>query len=77
MTISTAAAAKRSLDEVERMAAQMTRFPGREIVWAVERIRITAGADYLDDAEARRQIRNVLAGLDLAEQRRRAETRTP
>jgi hypothetical protein len=73
MTISTAAAAQRSLAEVERMAALMARFPGRETVWAVERIRVIAGADYPDDAEARRQIRNVLAGLDLAEQRRRAD----
>jgi hypothetical protein len=73
MTVSTAAAAKRSLDEVERMAAQMTRFPGREIVWAVERIRITAEAEYTDDALARQRIRNVLAALDLAEQRRRAD----
>ena len=62
--------AQRSLDAVERMAAQMARFPGDERIWAIERMRIIADDGYLDDAEARRQIRNVLAGLDLAEQRR-------
>ena len=66
-------AAYRSLKEVERMAAEMARFPGNEHVWAIERIRIIAETDYYDDAEVRRQIRNVLAGLDLAEQRRRAQ----
>jgi hypothetical protein len=73
MTISTAAAAQRSRDEVERMAAQMARFPGDEMVWAIEHIRIITEAEYTDDALARQRIRNVLAGLDLAEQRRRAD----
>jgi hypothetical protein len=72
-TISTAAAAQRSLDEVERMAAQMARFPGRETDWAIEHIRIITEAEYTDDALARQRIRNVLAALDLAEQRRRAD----
>jgi hypothetical protein len=74
MTVSTAAAAKRSLKEVELIAAHiMIRPADRKRSWAVERIRIVADDGYLDDAEARRQIRNVLAGLDLAEQRRRAD----
>jgi hypothetical protein len=72
MTVSTAAAAQRSLDEVERMAAQMARYPGRETVWAIERIRVIADADWCHNAAAWREIRNVLAALDLAEQRRRA-----
>jgi hypothetical protein len=72
MTVSTAAAALRSLREVEQFAAQMVR-DARTRTWATERIRIIVEADYYDDAEARRQIRNVLAGLDLAEQRRRAD----
>jgi hypothetical protein len=72
MTVTGVAAAKRSLGEVEQLAAQMARHPGKETSWAVELIRIIVEAGYLDDAEARRQIRNVLAGLDLAEQRRRA-----
>jgi hypothetical protein len=67
------AAARRSLNEVEHFAAQMIQRPGRETSWAVERIRILADDGYLDDGAALRQIRNVLAGLDLAEQRRRAD----
>jgi hypothetical protein len=73
MTISTAAAAHRSIEEVERMAAQMARFPGDERTWAIDRIRILADADWLDDTAVRRLVRAVLAGLDLAEQRRRAD----
>jgi uncharacterized protein YmfQ (DUF2313 family) len=68
-----AAAAQRSLDEVEQFATRMARFPDHEDRWAVERIRIIAEAGYLDDGAALRQIRNVLAGLDLAEQRRRVD----
>jgi hypothetical protein len=71
--VTTVADAQRSLDEVEQFAAQMARYPGRETVWAIERIRILVEVVGLDDVEARRQIRNVLAGLDLAEQRRRAD----
>jgi hypothetical protein len=75
MNLTAAAAAHRSIEEVERMAARMARHPDHEKTWAIERIRIIAEAepDYTDDAEARRQICAVLAGLDLAEQRRRAE----
>ncbi|HEY3261294.1 MAG TPA: hypothetical protein VGJ95_13670 [Pseudonocardiaceae bacterium] len=75
MTVTSAAAAQRSLDEVERMAAQMTRFPdlAQQRRWAIERVRVIADDEYLDPTAARRQIRNVLAGLDLAEQRRRAD----
>lgn len=73
--ITAAIAAKRSLDEVEQMAAQMAaqmaRFPGREHVWAIERIRIIADATYYSDAAVRRLTLAVLAGLDLAERRRR------
>jgi hypothetical protein len=72
MTISTTTAAHRSIEEVEHMAAQMARFPGDERTWAIERIRILTDADWLDDAAVRRLVRAVLAGLDLAEQRRRA-----
>jgi hypothetical protein len=74
MTVTGVAAAKRSLKEVELIAAHIMTHPAdRKRSWAVERIRVIADDGYLDDAEARRQIRNVLAGLDLAEQRRRAD----
>lgn len=73
MNLTAAAAAHRSIEEVEHMAAQMARFPGRETVWAIERIRILTDAGWLTDAAVRRLVRAVLAGLDLAEQRRRAE----
>jgi hypothetical protein len=74
MTVSTAADAKRSLKEVELIAAHiMIRPADRKRSWVVERIRVIVDDGYLDDVEARRQIRNVLAGLDLAEQRRRAD----
>jgi signal transduction histidine kinase len=70
MTISTAAAAQRSLKRVELMAARMAEHPDQERSWAIERIRVVAEAGYIDDAEVRQEVREVLAGLDLAEQRR-------
>lgn len=75
MNVTAVAAAHRSIEEVERMAARMARHPDHERTWAIERIRVIAdvATGSLDDAEALRQIRAVLAGLDLAEQRRRAD----
>lgn len=53
-------------------AARMAHFPGSETVWAIERIRFIVDTDYYDDATARQLVCDVLAGLDLAVQRRRS-----
>lgn len=54
----------------ESAAERMAMWPGRETVWAIENIRTIAESSAYDDAQARALILTVVAGLDLAEQRR-------
>lgn len=58
---------------VERLAEHIADFPGREAVWAIERIRVEI--HHLDDPRTQQMIRDLIAAYDIAVKRPRGGAR--